>query len=91
MSTGGPDPRRPKTRLVLVFGGRSAEHEISVASAASVMDALDPDRFDVIPIGIDKRLGPIALQIVGPIGSDMNVLQFAAKTQTRFPPVFARS
>jgi D-alanine-D-alanine ligase len=44
-----------RTRLVLVFGGRSAEHEISVASATSVMGALDPARFDVIAIGIDKE------------------------------------
>jgi len=44
-----------RTRLVLVFGGRSAEHEISVASAASVQAALDPERYDVIPIGIDKE------------------------------------
>ncbi len=43
-----------RTRVVLVFGGRSAEHEISVASAASVRDALDPERYEVIPIGIDR-------------------------------------
>ncbi len=49
----GPGRGR-KMRLVLVFGGRSAEHEISVASATSVMGALDPERFDVIPIGIDR-------------------------------------
>ena len=44
-----------------------------------------------IPIGIDKRLGPIALQIVGPIGGDMSVLEFATKTQKQYPPVFTRS
>jgi D-alanine-D-alanine ligase len=38
-----------------VFGGRSAEHEVSVISAHSVLDALDPDRFEVLTIGIDKR------------------------------------
>jgi D-alanine-D-alanine ligase len=43
-----------RTRLVLVFGGRSAEHEISVASAASVRTALDPERYEVITIGIDR-------------------------------------
>jgi D-alanine-D-alanine ligase len=37
-----------------VFGGRSAEHEISVASATSILSALDPDRFDVTLIGIDR-------------------------------------
>jgi len=44
-----------KIRLLLVFGGRSAEHEVSVVSAASVARALDPQRYDVIPVGIDKE------------------------------------
>ncbi|HYZ11644.1 MAG TPA: D-alanine--D-alanine ligase family protein [Actinomycetota bacterium] len=41
-------------RVLLVFGGRSAEHEVSVASARSVLGALDPDRFEVVVVGIDK-------------------------------------
>jgi D-alanine-D-alanine ligase len=44
-----------KLRVLLVFGGRSAEHEVSVVSAASVAKALDPDRYEVIPVGIDKE------------------------------------
>ena len=44
-----------KRRVAILFGGRSAEHEISCISARSVMDALDPDRYDVIPIGITKE------------------------------------
>jgi D-alanine-D-alanine ligase len=48
-------PARRRRRLALVFGGRSAEHEVSVISAHSVLDALDPDRFEVLTIGIDKR------------------------------------
>ena len=45
--------------LALVFGGRSAEHEISLASARFVLGALDPDRFAVTAVGItrDGRLG----------------------------------
>jgi D-alanine-D-alanine ligase len=39
----------------VVFGGRSAEHEVSVISAKSVLAALDPDRYDVLTIGIDKQ------------------------------------
>ena len=39
----------------MLFGGQSAEHEISCISARSVMDALDPARFDVVPVGITKR------------------------------------
>ncbi|MFC7491745.1 MULTISPECIES: D-alanine--D-alanine ligase family protein [unclassified Knoellia] len=50
---GAPDaPRR--LRVALVFGGRSSEHAVSCATAASVMSALDPERYDVIPIGIAK-------------------------------------
>ena len=43
------------SRVAVVFGGRSAEHEISCISARSVMDALDPERFEVVPVGITKR------------------------------------
>jgi D-alanine-D-alanine ligase len=39
-------------RLALIFGGRSAEHEISLASARFVSSMLDRDRYDVIPVGI---------------------------------------
>jgi D-alanine-D-alanine ligase len=44
-----------KRRIAIVFGGRSAEHEISVASAQSVLAALDPERYEVVAIGIDKE------------------------------------
>jgi len=50
-----PSGRPGKRRLVVLFGGRSAEHEVSVASARSVLGALDPDRYQVALIGIDKR------------------------------------
>ena len=44
-----------KRRVAVLFGGRSAEHEISCISARSVVDALDPERNDVILIGITKQ------------------------------------
>jgi D-alanine-D-alanine ligase len=43
-----------RIRVLLVFGGRSAEHEVSVVSASSVAGALDPDRYEVVAVGIDK-------------------------------------
>jgi D-alanine-D-alanine ligase len=43
-----------KTRLAILYGGRSAEHQVSVVSARSVMEALDPDRFEVVPIAITR-------------------------------------
>ena len=44
-----------KIRVGLVFGGRSGEHEVSLASARSVMANLDSNRYEVIPIGITKN------------------------------------
>jgi D-alanine-D-alanine ligase len=44
----------PRTRLAILYGGRSAEHRVSVVSARSVMEALDPDRFEVVPIAITR-------------------------------------
>ncbi len=41
-----------KLRVGVIFGGRSGEHEVSVASAASVMRALDPEKYEIVPIGI---------------------------------------
>lgn len=43
-----------KLRVGLVFGGRSGEHDVSLMSAASIMRALDKDRYEVVPIGITK-------------------------------------
>jgi D-alanine-D-alanine ligase len=44
-----------KLRVGILFGGRSGEHEISLLSAASVFDAIDKKRFEVVPIGITKE------------------------------------
>ena len=43
-----------KTKVVLLFGGRSSEHEVSLLSAASIFQNLDRHRFEVIPVGIDR-------------------------------------
>jgi D-alanine-D-alanine ligase len=44
-----------KTRVVILFGGRSAEHEISLLSARNIVAALDRERFEPFLIGIDKQ------------------------------------
>jgi D-alanine--D-alanine ligase len=41
-----------KIRVGVLFGGRSAEHEVSVVSASSIIDALDREKYEVFPIGI---------------------------------------
>jgi D-alanine-D-alanine ligase len=45
-------PGQRKIRVAVVFGGRSTEHAVSCASAGLVLSAIDPDRYDVLPIGI---------------------------------------
>lgn len=44
-----------KLRLGLLFGGRSAEHEVSLQSAKSIASALNKDRYDIVYIGITKK------------------------------------
>lgn len=43
-----------KIRVAVLYGGRSGEHEVSLASATNVIQNLDRELFDVVPIGIDK-------------------------------------
>ena len=44
-----------RRRVAVLFGGRSAEHEVSCLSARSVIDALDPEPTEVVPIGITRE------------------------------------
>jgi D-alanine-D-alanine ligase len=71
-----------KRRVVVLFGGRSAEHEISVISARSVIDALDPSRYEVVAIGVTKQgrwvelpAGPSALGVGADAGSLPSVVE----------------
>ncbi|MDH7490482.1 MAG: D-alanine--D-alanine ligase [Anaerolineae bacterium] len=49
--TGG----KRKIRVGVILGGRSGEHEVSLVSAQSVMNAMDKDKYEVIPVGITKE------------------------------------
>src|SRR5436190_11094787 len=44
-----------KLRIGVIFGGRSGEHEVSVRSARSVIDAIDKSKYEVLPIAITKE------------------------------------
>ncbi len=44
-----------KIRVAVLYGGRSGEHEVSLQSAASVINNLDRDRFEIVPVAIDKQ------------------------------------
>jgi D-alanine-D-alanine ligase len=46
-----------KIRVAVVFGGRSTEHAVSAVSAGSILAALDPDEYEVIPVGITRAGG----------------------------------
>ena len=48
-------PDKKRLRVGILFGGRSGEHEVSLASAASVIRGLDPDKYEAVPIGITKE------------------------------------
>ncbi|GAB4075106.1 D-alanine--D-alanine ligase [Barrientosiimonas marina] len=45
----------PKRKVGIIFGGQSAEHEVSLQSAKNIVDAIDHDKYDVMLIGIDKQ------------------------------------
>ena len=54
MTAPGPgDPAR-RPRVGVLFGGESPEHEVSLQSAKNVIDAIDPERWEVVLIGIDR-------------------------------------
>src|SRR6202521_4438861 len=46
---------KKRLRVGILFGGRSGEHEVSLASASSVIRGLDPDKYEALPIGITKE------------------------------------
>ncbi len=46
---------KKRLKVGILFGGRSGEHEVSLASAASVIRGLDPDKYEAVPIGITKE------------------------------------
>ncbi len=68
-----------KIRVGILFGGRSGEHEVSLTSARGIMNAIDKDKYDVVPIGITKE----GRWVVG--GDPMRALRDAAD----MPPALA--
>ena len=46
--------QRSKMKIGVLYGGRSGEHDVSLCSAASVVSALDKNKYKVIAIGIDR-------------------------------------
>lgn len=48
-----------RTRVGIIFGGKSSEHEVSLQSAKNILDALDRERFEPVLVGIDKQTSGI--------------------------------
>src|SRR5580704_2192486 len=66
---------KKRLRIGILFGGRSGEHEVSLISAASVMQALDPEKYEAVPIGITKDgrwlAGTAAHKMLPPVLSEV--------------------
>jgi D-alanine-D-alanine ligase len=64
---------RGRLRVGILFGGRSTEHEVSLLSAQSIASALDPARFEVVPIYIDRegrwQVGDSLRRLAAPAGA----------------------
>lgn len=76
-------------RLVLLFGGQSAEHDVSCVSASSVLGAIDRSRYDVTPVGITREgqwvLADVADGSLVPDGPEIDPLRAVAHTDVVFP------
>lgn len=79
-----------KIRVGLLYGGRSVEHEVSIVSATSIRKALDPERFEVLPIGVDHdgrfHLGDSAASLQESLKSPEVWIHPAPGTPTLFCP-----
>ncbi|MCE9644092.1 D-alanine--D-alanine ligase [Candidatus Parcubacteria bacterium] len=66
-----------KIRVAVVFGGKSAEHEVSLRSAANVAEAIDKSKYEVVPIAIDKYgkwlLPDSAKALLGGTGQSLSI------------------
>jgi D-alanine-D-alanine ligase len=88
-----------RLRIGILFGGRSGEHEVSLISAASLLRALDPEKYEVIPIGITRegqwRVGATPRQLAAEperllaavLGQGRSVRASADPTGPRLVPV----
>jgi D-alanine-D-alanine ligase len=74
-----------KLRIGVVFGGRSGEHEVSLASARAVIENIDREKYDVVPIGITRTgqwlLGTRPAKLID-AGQDVQQTQADAREQT---------
>jgi|Deesub1362A_J573_1020465.scaffolds.fasta_scaffold03484_2 D-alanine-D-alanine ligase len=80
-----------KLRVGVLFGGRSGEHEVSLASARSIMDAMDPDRYEIVPIGITRSGRWITSRrsldmLEAAVGSEVSAAEIEARLEAEASP-----
>jgi D-alanine-D-alanine ligase len=81
-----------KLRVGVLFGGRSGEHEVSLASAASIIRGLDPQKYEAVPIGITKeghwRVGAGAQKMLPEVlRTGQGVVMSADPTESALRPI----
>ena len=87
-----------KTKVGVIFGGISTEHEVSIISATSVIENLDKEKYEILPIYIDKKgewyeyIKPVeeikTLEInedITPIKKIENIIEYLKKIEVIFP------
>jgi D-alanine-D-alanine ligase len=78
-----------KIRVGILFGGRSAEHEVSVQSAKNIVNAIDTNKYEVVLIGIDKKgrwhLNEKSRFVLPTAGSELPALQRGRKNLALIP------
>ncbi|MBK8985102.1 MAG: D-alanine--D-alanine ligase [Chloroflexi bacterium] len=67
-----------KIQVGVIFGGRSGEHEVSLLSAQSVMDALDRAKYDVVPVGITRDGRWLTGEVMAALAEGHTAVQTAA-------------
>ena len=81
-----------RVRVAVLFGGQSAEHDVSLRSAQTVIGALDPDRYEVVPVGVTRDgwwlTGGDPMR---QLASDSSLLALAAAADVAPPPGDAAS
>jgi D-alanine-D-alanine ligase len=78
-----------KIRIAILFGGRSAEHEISLLSAKNIIDAIDKGKYEPVMIGIDKKGGWYLADASRLFtGTDNSTLKSVSPTETPLAPAF---
>ena len=74
-----------KTRVAMLFGGKSVEHEVSVISGIQAVMSMDTDKYEVIPVYMTKRNEMYIGEEIGKIESYKNIDELLKKSQRVIP------